>query len=393
MDDFDSARRAIEQMERQLAPLRAAEQALRDQSTIQQLNAAAEAARFIPRNPLRDDEVLLRSIRQMEHDLAPFREIDRALRDQQAVRDALSTSHIDRLKSALIDSELYRFSFANSIDRDVLLGIARAAQDASALTLAHKALYPLNAYYAAQALEGFDVNSLQLRLHLAPGSARGLVRRVRRHSEAVGLLLQEVPATPTPAEVLAADSASANLFVQSQFLTSLSDPSAEHERQATEQIGLVRRTTDTELEALLGRLEVSFVGRWHGARGALTGRNPEKARHVFISFRTLWDDVLNYLAPEPEVAACAGPDDFTITRDGNRLIKREARFRYVLRTVEYDRLATAMHADAAALVKLYGILNDVHRGNLVISDDDLTLLVLRIEGAIKFLLQAAFTRG
>jgi hypothetical protein len=335
------------------------------------------------------DDSLFRAIREMERTLAPMRELEKALAVQRELRKIAIPDSVLELQRQLNQSATYNFSFSNSVDRKILLDMAHAAEQARLLSASHIASYGSTAYLAKTSLELANIDALRLRLDLPVRLAEGLTVRVRKQAQAVGRLLEDVPNSPVPNPESFADTATTNLFTQGEAIGVLSDPEAPRDPERLERTESLIITLDSELDALLSAVGQPFVAKWRGARDAMVSSNPDKSRHVLISLRTLWDDLLNRFAPEKEVSRAAAESDFTVTRDGRKILKREARFRYITSRLQYQRLANAVEADAAALVKTYGILNDVHNGTLELSDGELKLVVLRIEGAVKFLVQTA----
>lgn len=48
---------------------------------------------------------------------------------------------------------------------------------------------------------------------------------------------------------------------------------------------------------ILRKIEPSLIREYKGAAYAVEGRNSDKTRHVFVSLRTMWEQILNALAP------------------------------------------------------------------------------------------------
>ncbi len=63
----------------------------------------------------------------------------------------------------------------------------------------------------------------------------------------------------------------------------------------------IKENNKDELSLLLPTIEKGLINLWDGAKKALKGKNPDMARHIGSSLRTLIDKVLEILGPDEEI--------------------------------------------------------------------------------------------
>jgi hypothetical protein len=149
----------------------------------------------------------------------------------------------------------------------------------------------------------------------------------------------------------------------------------------------VAAETALGLEPLLARLGPPYVAAWSGASVALASDNPDRARHFLSSLRELFTSVMHRLAPDDEIARWTSAEDHY--HQGKP--KREARLQYICRGVNDRRFHDFLKADIDSMTHLYNLLNRVHAMPVHYSDDQLTVIRVRVEGALLFLLTTAET--
>lgn len=241
---------------------------------------------------------------------------------------------------------------------------------------------------AESALVGVDFATIGARLAIPRYAADVFTEAISGHFEAYGSLISGLSeAAPATDYRLTYDIPSIEVFNEAEMARALSrgpdeDETADERHQRSVEIA---GELEAELPDLLRGIDPELVRMWDGARQARRSDNVDRSRHVVASLRTLVDDVLDHLAPPNAVKALGNADD--LLDDGR--VKREARFRYTGRNLEYKRLATAYDADMKALVAIYGVLNSVHDGKLDLSDRELGLVVMRIESALRFVILAS----
>ena len=85
------------------------------------------------------------------------------------------------------------------------------------------------------------------------------------------------------------------------------------------------------LIALLERADPELVPMYEGARNALNGDNPDRARHILTSLRELWNHLLRKLAPGEEVLEWIEIYGNQSDLDDNGNPTRSAKIRYLSR--------------------------------------------------------------
>lgn len=146
------------------------------------------------------------------------------------------------------------------------------------------------------------------------------------------------------------------------------------------------RETAAELPVALARLDVSFVNMWHGAIGALRSSNPDRVRHFAASGRELFTHVLHRLAPDAGVRAWTGePEHFH-----NGSPTREARLLYVCRGINHKPFSKFVDKDIATMLEMFELYHrGTHAPDARFTDTQLSVLQLRLECALRFLLEIA----
>ncbi len=151
---------------------------------------------------------------------------------------------------------------------------------------------------------------------------------------------------------------------------------------------------DDELErgesfciALLRQVDPEFVQMYTGARDALLGNNPDRARHALISFRGLWDHLLRRLAPDelvkvwiPRIANQKG-----LSHDGKPT--RHTRVRYIYRELNNGSLTEFLIHDTQALVKFIELFNLIHESYIGLTDEQLRAILLKNNSWLMYILQ------
>ena len=137
--------------------------------------------------------------------------------------------------------------------------------------------------------------------------------------------------------------------------------------------------------ALLRQVDPALVGAYAGARDALHGPNPDRARHILISLRELWNHLLRRIAPDKQVLEWIPKDDKSLRHEGRPT--RKARILYVCRDLNHDPLTDFVVHDTRALVALVGFFDRVHQLEPKLSDQQLSALLLRTDSWLAYILQ------
>lgn len=140
------------------------------------------------------------------------------------------------------------------------------------------------------------------------------------------------------------------------------------------------------LPAALERLDGSFVAMWRGATAALTSSNPDRVRHFATSSRELFTHVLHQLAPDAGVRAWStAPEHY---HDGRPT--RRARLLYVCRGIKHGPFDMFVDKDIEAVLEMLSLFQEgTHATDAGFSEPQLAAMRLRIESALRFLLEIA----
>jgi hypothetical protein len=337
---------------------------------------------------------LYRRMREYNRMALPLREMQQALQTQKRIEELGLNPSTAKMYSELSAQLAARSDIMTPPYWESLKGIADAIQQQRNFPTSRQIIsLRRTALLAGSTLQNIDASVIGPKLRLSTGALTGFVNAVEAHSDAFSDLIIEVGKSLPTDEVSAnlMEQAAASIFSESEMVLALAgDPG---NPETLDERGERRAELAVEFSDRLSQLLIPFgsyhVRNWQGAKRALRGDNPDKVRHVLSSLRTLWDDLVNKFAPEKVVRKQATEDDYHTTSDGRRILQREARFRYIGRHIVSERLASAWIADAVALVKVYGILNGLHIGDLEIPDAELEMIVLRTEGALLMLISAA----
>lgn len=147
--------------------------------------------------------------------------------------------------------------------------------------------------------------------------------------------------------------------------------------------GIWESEIEQSLEKLLLRCHPDLVSLWRGAREAYSYKNTDYVRHVSVSLRELLTQVLHRLAPDHSVREWTdNPAHFH--DDGPT---RRARLLYLSRGFHHAPLDKFVRADVeAALAVLNVIQATTHQPLSPVTDQQLRVLILRMEGLVRYLL-------
>ena len=143
----------------------------------------------------------------------------------------------------------------------------------------------------------------------------------------------------------------------------------------------------SDFRALLQRVAPGLVRPYIGAREALDGNNADRARHILISLRELWNHLLRQLAPDGRVAAWIRevPNPKDLLDKGKPT--RRARLLYVCRELNNDPLTEFLTHDTQALVKLLDLFNRIHALESALTDKQLRAIFIRSDSWLTYILQ------
>ena len=143
-----------------------------------------------------------------------------------------------------------------------------------------------------------------------------------------------------------------------------------------------------EIILLLNQFSPLLARLYMGAIRALHSNNPDKARHVLISLRELWSNVLRVLSPDDSVMTCIEKGFF---KEDDLLHKgrptRRAKVLYIYRGVYNGPLREVARRDSKLLAAVFDLLNRIHKANIDLSDNELQALIWKSEAELLYLLK------
>jgi len=138
------------------------------------------------------------------------------------------------------------------------------------------------------------------------------------------------------------------------------------------------------IDDLLREFDGSLCPLLVGARQALAGRNPDRARHVTTSLRELFTQVLHALAPDDGVRSWTSHADHF----HNKRPTRRARLLYICRNINEGAFTDLVEDDVRAALSFFDLLSDgTHTVESRLSTAHLISTVARMESLLVFLLQ------
>ena len=148
---------------------------------------------------------------------------------------------------------------------------------------------------------------------------------------------------------------------------------------------LAEEDADSNLLALLGRVDPHLAKMYRGAVISLGGSNPDRSRHVLTSLRELWNHLFRKLAPNKEVKQWIDNHRIQgVLKDEQPT--RLARIRYVLRDLEDGSLRNFVVADEKAMVQLYALYDRLHGLDTGVTDKELNAITVRTESYLSYIL-------
>ena len=334
--------------------------------------------------PIRRQHLELSSAFEMSGAMARIQEIASANQHwQELIKQASATSRIAESLSAAHQSWL-----------DTIKPIQHDSSHLSQLQASAKlALCDTSLRLAAteRLMAGIDFEAIRGRFQIEIPVIAGLESSIAHVAASYGSLaesLREISdITRLPAFVL--PGATREIYTTSFALETLRPWDEGDEDEAETEIQFV---AEAELEAsgciaLLQQVDPGLARPYIGARDALYGNNADRARHILISLRELWNHLLRRLAPDDLVAAWIPgvPNQKDLLHDGKPT--RRARVLYVCRELNNDPLTDFLMHDTRALVKLIELFNRVHELEAALTDEQLRAILLKTDSWLMYILQ------
>ena len=137
--------------------------------------------------------------------------------------------------------------------------------------------------------------------------------------------------------------------------------------------------------ALLQSVDPALARPYIGARDALSSTNADRARHILISLRELWNHLLHQLAPDELVIEWLPSDDKELLH--NKLPTKKARVFYICRNIKHEPLTDFIVHDTRALVELIRFFDRVHELEHELTDEQLRAILLKTDSWLMYILQ------
>jgi len=145
---------------------------------------------------------------------------------------------------------------------------------------------------------------------------------------------------------------------------------------------ITTQTTEA-LEVLLAALDTNLVRLWQGANQTLLSDNVDRSRHFLISLRELFTQVLHQLAPDDKIRNwTTSPEHFD---DKGRPVRR-ARLLFICRGINYAPFNSFVEKDITSMLSVCDLFNRTHEVTILLTQEQLVALKIRVESALRLLL-------
>ena len=203
-------------------------------------------------------------------------------------------------------------------------------------------------------------------------------------------LLQAMSAKPTEFGALppvVATLPSIEIYNSSRVLEALSEQDTDPELQG--QYHYIEETEaeiENSLEFLLRELDPELIRMWRGINDALSSESEDRIRHFSASSRELFTHIVHKLAPDDELREWTDdPNHFHENRP-----TRKARVLYICRSFDHSQFSNFVDKDINASIALSDLFQSgVHAIETDLTSGQMSALKIRIEGALRFLLETA----
>jgi hypothetical protein len=164
----------------------------------------------------------------------------------------------------------------------------------------------------------------------------------------------------------------------------------EHEEETTQSKENIKKETENTIEQLLRDLNPELITPLDGARYALLeSNNPDRVRHFIVSLRELFTHVLHQLAPNNKIKNWStSPQDY----DKEGKPTRRARLLYICRDINYKPFSDFLKKHMDAVLEFINLFQrGTHEVIPKYTDLQLRMMLLRMESALRFLLEVSKT--
>ena len=238
-------------------------------------------------------------------------------------------------------------------------------------------------------MAGIDFEAIRSRFRIEKPFISGLESSMAQTVASYGSLAESMreisDITRLPAFVL--PGATREIYATGFALETLRPWDEREEEEAEIQLVAEAELETSNCIALLQQVDPGLARPYIGARDSLDGNNADRARHILISLRELWNHLLRQLAPDDLVTAWIPgvANQKGLLHEGEPT--RQARVLYVCREINNDPLTDFLMHDTRALVKLIELFNRVHKLEADLTDEQLRAIVLKTDSWLMYILQ------
>lgn len=173
---------------------------------------------------------------------------------------------------------------------------------------------------------------------------------------------------------------SANSLIKS---ISIESPDVDETEEAEYAVAISTGDSYVNLETLLYRLDIELPSKWMGAKQSLVSDNPERIRHISVSLRKLFEQILESLAPTDEVRNWSdSPDHFN-----GKVPTRRAQLLFICRGINTESFSDFIKKDIDSMLCAFTLFNKgTHEDMPDIHDMQMRAFMARFESTVRWLL-------
>jgi hypothetical protein len=176
-----------------------------------------------------------------------------------------------------------------------------------------------------------------------------------------------------------------SFYFNSRLLEAISIPRKSDDQELSLDFELSTGITD-DLAPHLRLIDARLINVWNGAKEAIKSTNPDAVRHFSVSLRELLTQLIHILSPDEDIKKWStSPDHFAKNRP-----TRRARLLYIFRAISSEPFHDFVDKDIDALLAFMDLFQEgTHSIAPPFSEEQLSLLLMRAESVIRFLVWAS----
>lgn len=177
------------------------------------------------------------------------------------------------------------------------------------------------------------------------------------------------------------------LFISTDFLEKISIEELELKELIVEKRNFRKQVyaeTENALQTDLKRVDESLITLLVGAKQALESNNPDRARHLTISLRELFTQILHRISPDEAIKRWSNsPEHFSNNRP-----TRKARLQYICRAINHGPFTNFVESDIKTSLEFLDLFQrGTHEVKVPYTDIQLKALLIKMESLIRFLIE------